>query len=119
VGVRTAAASGGDGKAVAVEGDGVVVGDDALVLEAEDGVGLETGGPGAVGRLGLCGRDSETGVVARQEALQDLVGVFERVGSGLAQGFDEAVLEGAEEALDAALGLGGMGWDQLDGQLVQ
>ena len=117
--VGRAVAAWGDGQAVAVERDRVVLSDDALVLEAEDVVRLEAGGPGEVGGSRLGGRDSEAGVVARQEALQDLVSVIERGGPGLAQRFDEAVLESAEEALNAALGLGRVGRDELDGQFVE
>ncbi len=40
------------------EGDGVVIGDGDAVLEAEDRVGIEAGGPGAVGGLRLGGERS-------------------------------------------------------------
>jgi hypothetical protein len=119
VGVRAAAGGGLDGEAVAAERDGVVLGDDAFVLEAEDGIGHEAGGPGAVGGSWLGGRDDEAGVVAGQEVVQDAVGIVQGAGVSLAQGFDEAVLEGAEETLDASFGLGRIGREELDGKLME
>ena len=46
-----------------------------------------------------------------QEIEQDAIGFFQSVGSGSAEGLDQAILEGAEEAFDAALGLGREGWN--------
>src|SRR2546428_14175587 len=45
------------------EGDGVVVGDDARVLETEQRLGDEVGGPGAIRGLGPSGGGGEGGSV--------------------------------------------------------
>jgi len=51
-----------------LQGDGVVIGHGAQVLEAEHGVGVEPLRPGAIGRLRLGRGLGEAGVVACQEA---------------------------------------------------
>src|SRR3972149_4992415 len=76
VGVGTATGGRGDGQAMAVEGDGVVLGDDALVFETEDAVRLEAGRPGAVAGFWLGGSNRKTGVEAGEEGMQGRVGGF-------------------------------------------
>ncbi len=104
---------------VRAEGDGVVQLDGAQVLEAEDGLGIEVGGPRAVRRSWLRGGFGESGVVARQEAGQEGVGGVLVPNPGQAQLGHEPVLKGAEEPLDAALGLRAGGGNPLDAQFLQ
>lgn len=101
------------------EGDGVVVGDHPSVLEAEDGVELAVGGPGPEGRCRLSGGLSKPHVIAGEEARQRSIRALPVGDAGEAQFGDQAVLEGAEEAFDAPLGLRGGGGDPLDGGLLE
>jgi hypothetical protein len=55
-----------------------------------------------------------TVVVGDVEVAQEVVGFFEGGDAGQAELFDEAVLVGQEPPLDAALGLGGVGAEDLD-----
>ena len=73
--------------------DGVVTGDAAHVPEDEDGAEVECRVEQAVGRLGLCRRDPEAGVEARQEALEHRLGLGDGGGRGVAEFGHEAVLE--------------------------
>src|SRR2546426_2906302 len=59
-----AASIGEDLEDVRPEGDGVVVGDDARVLETEQRLGDEVGGPGAIRGLGPSGGGGKTRSVA-------------------------------------------------------
>ena len=117
-GVADAVGARRNAKPVTIEGDGVIVGDGALVFEAEHLVWLEAGGPGAVGRAGLRSWKCEVGVEGREVGPEDSIGLFERGGLGFAEFLDESILKGAKEAFDAPLGLGGVGRDRLNGQLV-
>ena len=101
------------------EGDGVIELDGAPVLEAEDGVGLELRGPGAIGHGGQGRRFGKPGVVAGTKPTEEAVGGFRGANLGEAELRDEAILHGAEEALDAALGLGARRGDPFNAQLVQ
>lgn len=104
---------------VRAEGDGVVVGDAARVLETEDGVGDELGGPGPIGGLRPGGRLGKARIVAPEEAGEERVGGVFVSDSGEAQFGDEAILEGAKEALNAALGLGTGGRHPVDSELLE
>src|SRR5687768_9025304 len=111
---------------VLLEAHGVVQSHRALVLEAAELVEGHTArdhvGEAAVGGGGLGGRDGEAGVEARQVRPQHTIPVVERtarVETGQAELGDEAVLERAEEPLDAPLGLWRERVDGADAQLLQ
>jgi hypothetical protein len=91
-----------DGKPLAAEGEGVVIGHEALMFEAQDVLRRQSGGPGPIRQRLFSRRHGKAGV----EAQQRLVDLLEVGRSGLPQGLDQAVLEGPEKALDAAFGLG-------------
>lgn len=61
----------------------------------------------------------EPGIIARAEAIKHPLRLGERGRPGEAQLRDEAVLEGAEEALDAAFRLGRVGADPVDAQFME
>jgi|SRR5713226_2805250 len=102
-----------------LEGDSVVVGDDASVLEAKDRVGVEAGGPGAIGGLALRRGPGEAGIVAGEEVGEEGIGRLLVADTGEAEFDDETILQSAEEALDAPLGLGAGGGDPGDAEFVQ
>lgn len=81
----------------------VVVADGALVQEAADA--SEILWSGAPGFFGLARRAGKAPVVVGKKAAEDLVGGFDIGGAGQAQFAGEAILEGAPEAFDTALGL--------------
>lgn len=86
---------------VLLQGDGVVIGDGARVLEAKHGVGIEPLRPGAVGALGLRRRAGEASIVAREEAREEGVRGGLIADAGETELGDEAILQRAKEALDA------------------
>jgi len=57
--------------------------------------------------------------VAGDVSLQDAIGLFEGRGPRQPEFDPEALLEGQESAFNPALGLGGMGMDELDAQFAQ
>ncbi len=85
------------------ERDGIIIGHRALMGEAADVVELELRRQGPIGRPGLGGGAGKARIVAREEGRQDGVGLVEGAGLGEAEFTDQAILEGAPEALDAAL----------------
>lgn len=102
-----------------LQGDGVVVSDDPRVLEAKDRVGVETGGPGAIGGLALRRWMGEEGIVAGEEVGEEGIGRLLIADAREAEFDDETILQGAEEALDAPLSLGARGRDPGDAEFVQ
>src|SRR5487761_2374696 len=95
----------------------VVVADRALVMKAADVV--EVLGSRTPGFFGFASRATEAAVVVGQESAQDLVGGAQIVGAGQTQLAGEAILKGAPEAFDAALGLGTLCSDVGDAELIQ
>ena len=75
--------------------------------EAEDGGEGERGVERPVGDLGLGRRNPEAGVEARQEALEDGLGLGDGGGPGVAELGHQAVLERPGGAFDAPVRLGG------------
>lgn len=116
-GIAAAVGAGGELQEAAVEREGVVVADGALVLKAADTIEIRWGG--LPGGLGILGRLREAGVVAWQIALEEALGLVEGAGLGEAQFGDEAILKGAEEPFDPALALGRGGGDPADTQFVK
>ena len=90
--VAGALRAGWDLQLFSVEGDGVVVAHNALVLETEKILGPQIIWPRAIGRPGLRWRDTETFIEAGQITQQCLIGLFNGTGLGLPQLFDQAVL---------------------------
>jgi hypothetical protein len=86
--------------------DGVVVGDVALVLEAEDVVERPSRGPGQPGGGGIGRGNGEAAVVPGEVTLEDHTGLLLGGGTGEPELAGEAVLERAPEALHPTLGLG-------------
>ena len=102
-----------DLQADAVEGHGVIGRHRTLFLFAEDLVEID----GAEGHEGIGRGPREGGVVVGDEALAQVgVGGVDGGDAGEAQFVDEAILQGAVEALAAAAGLGGVGADVLDAE---
>jgi hypothetical protein len=97
--------------------DDVVVADRAFVEEAADAV--EVLGSGAPGLFRLTRRAAEAPVVIGQEAAEDLVGGMEINGASQAKFAGKAILKGAPQALDAALGLWAAGGDIGDAELIE
>ncbi len=101
-----------------IEGDGVVVGQGARVLEAEHGIRIQLRRPGPVGELRLGWLHGEASIEAGQGVGQPLVGLLEGDGPGSPKLLDHAILQGAEEPLDATPGLRRVGLEEFDPQFV-
>ena len=114
-----AAAVGDDLEQMGTEGQGVIVGDGADVLEAEDGIGIEGFRPRAVDRLRVSSGLGKARIVAGDEAPEESVGVRLSADAGHPELCDEAILQGPEEALDPSFGLGTASRDPADPQFVQ
>jgi len=91
------------------EADGVVVGHAARIPTAERGGEIARGR--APGAPGVSGRPREARVEVSEEGGEKGNGRLEHVDAAQTQLAHEAVLQGLPEALDAALGLGGMRGD--------
>ena len=118
-GVAAAVGAGQNLQVVGAKGDGIVIGDDAQVLEAKDGVGVERGGPGAIRRGGIGGAVGKPRVVAAQEPDQKGIGALAVADAGETEFGQEAILEGAKEAFDAPLALRGRRWDPPDSEVAE
>ncbi len=118
-GFSIAAPIGEDLEEMRPEGDGVIVGDDARVLETEKRLGDDVGGPGAIRGLGSSGGASKARVVASEESREEGVCRVFVGDAGETQFGHEAILERAEDALDAPLRLGTGRWDPVDPQFLQ
>ncbi len=96
----------GDLQGEALVAQGVVVLDLALLLDGED-VGEGAADIGEESRALFGGGNREAGIEGRQEGLGDeAVGLIDAGDAGQAQFLGETPLQGAEEPLDAASGLG-------------
>src|SRR6202030_2588821 len=95
----------------------IVVADRVMGMKAADAVQIFGSGTPS---LFLSARGAtEATVVVGQEATQDLVSGVQIGGTGQAEFAGEAILKGAPEAFDAALGLGTVGSNVGDAQLFQ
>src|ERR1700675_4996083 len=108
---------GRDLEAASVPLHDIVVADAALVMEAADAI--EIFGSGTPSFFRIARRATEAAVVVGQETTKDLVGGVQIVRTGQAEFAGEAILKGAPEAFDAALGLGTVGGDVGDAELLQ
>lgn len=91
---------------VRAEGHRVVVLDGAQVFEAADGVEVAVGRQRAKGGPPFSGGAGEATIVAGDVSGEERVGAGEIVDAGEAQFTDQAILEGAADALHAPFGLG-------------
>lgn len=98
---------------------GVVVLDHALVLETTDAVEVCLGRRRSPRGRGVRGCMREVGVVAREEPVQDALRLREGTRVGEPEFDDQAILEGAEEPFDTALGFRGMGADPADAEFLE
>ena len=97
---------------------GVVVADDALCVDAEDVV--EGACEGHEGGALVLGRGREAGVVERQVDLpEEAVGLGHAGDAGEPEFLGQALLQGAEHVLGAPPGLGRIGRDELDVELLK
>src|SRR5678810_969037 len=117
--VAALAGQGRQGDGERAQGDGVIGADDALVAQAEAASEIEAARQGAEVAHRFGGGARETLVVVEAEPGQDRVGLLQGGGVDEAEFADQAVLTGAPDAFDAALGLGGVGGDLLDAELVE
>lgn len=103
---------------MAEEVNGVVIGDGAPVGEVDAGIGLGQGEDGTISGARLGSRLAEVLVEGWQKGRQDGIGLGGIAGTSAAQGLDQAVLKGLEEAFDPSLGLRRVGGDEADAQLI-
>ena len=99
------------------EGHGVITGHPAEVPAAQE-LG-EVAGWAAPDPGGRGGRDGEAAVEVGDERRQEGVGLGEGADTTQPQLADEAILQRLPEALDAALGLRGVGGDEADAEGLQ
>ena len=118
-GIASAAGTRRELEEASIELDGVIVLDGAAVLEAADRVEIGARGGGAPGRFGMRGGLSEAHIVAREKPGEHTGSLRERAGVGEAEFDHQAVLKGAEEALNSAFGLGRVGPNPVDAQLTE
>lgn len=95
----------------------VVVAGRAFVEEAADAIHVF--GSGAPSLIRFARRTTEALVIVGPEAAKDLVGGVEIRSASEAEFAGEAILKGAPEAFDAALGLGSLGSDVGDAEWIQ
>jgi hypothetical protein len=101
------------------QSDRVIFGYDALVMQGQTAVEVEAARQAAEVAGGLGGGTGEAAVVVGAEVFQHDVGLVQSGGLREAKFADQAVLAGAPGALDAALGLGRVGGDLLNAELLE
>src|SRR5258707_7746182 len=107
----------GDLEALALPLHDVVVADDTFMNEANDAIQiLRSRTPSGRSRTR---RPGEAAVVVGEEGTQNGIGGIQINGASQAQFAAEAILQHAPEALDAALGLWGLGGDESDAELSE
>jgi len=108
-GVAAGVRTGAQLKPPALELDGIVVLDLALVPEATDI--LEVWWRGTPRWCGICGRVGEPSIEASPKAIEDLLGLRDRLRAPEPQLDDQAILQRAEEAFYSTLRLRRIGGD--------
>ena len=103
----------------AIQLDGVIVLDRACVLEAADALEVPTRGRRTPGGRGVCGGVRKTRIVAWEKAVEHALGLGEGARLDEAQFGHEAILEGAEEALNPAFALRRLGGDPADAEIPE
>src|ERR1019366_2253407 len=94
-------------------------GDDALIVQGQAAGEIEAARQGAEVGSGLGGGTSKALVVIGTELVEYGISFGQGAGAGEAQFADQTVLAGAPGAFDAAFGLGRVGGDLLDAELVE
>ncbi len=118
-GVTTMAGQGWQRDRLRAQGNGVIGGHDALVVQAETADQIEAAGQAAEVAGGVGGETGEALIVVGAKAGEHNVGLFDSGGSSQTKFADQAVLASAPGALDAAFGLGRVGRDLLDTELLE
>ncbi len=118
-GIATRAGQGGQGDEARAQHDGVVGIYDALVVQAEAAGEIEAARQATKVAGGVGGGMGEALIVIGAEACEHKVGLFDSGGLSQTKFADQAVLASAPSALDAAFGLGRVGRDLLDAELVE
>ena len=116
-GIAAAPGAGVQLEQAAVELNGVIVADRALVLEAADALEVRRGRQ--PGGLGMGGRLREARIVPGKKQIDHALRVGERPSRREAQFADEAILEGAKEALDPPATLRRGGGDPADAEFLE
>ena len=93
--------------------------DDALVVQAQATGKIEAARQAAKVARGVGGGAGEALVVIGTNAGEHGVGLLQSASLGEAEFADQAVLAGTPSAFDAALGLGRVGRDRRDAELVE
>jgi hypothetical protein len=104
---------------VRAQGDGVIGGDNALIVQGQAAGEIKAARQGAEVANGFGGRPGEALVVIGTEAGEHGVGLGQSGRTGEAEFADQTVLAGAPGAFDAAFGLGRVGGDLLDAEFFQ
>jgi hypothetical protein len=117
--VAALAGQGRQGNGERAQADSVVGADDAFVAQAEAAREIEAARQRAEVAHGFGGGACETLVIVDAEPGQYGVGLFQGAGVDQAEFADQAVLTGAPDAFDAALGLGRVGGNLLDAEFVE
>ena len=99
--------------------DGVIVGDDLSVLEAEEVVKESPLGPRQPGGFAVIGGDGEAAIVLGEVAMEHLLRLGGGAGVGQPEFAGESVLKGPPEPFHPAFGLGRAGEDQLYAELLE
>ena len=115
--VAAARGAGAELEEAPVELHGVIVLDGALVLEAADAV--EVGRRGPPCQSGMRGSLGEARIVAREKPIEDTLGLHQRASMGQAKLDHEAILERAEESLNATFALRRPGRDPANAQFLE
>ena len=115
-GVAAAVGAGAQLQPPALQLDGIIVLDLALVLETTDL--LQIWRRGAPRRCGVCGRVGKAGVEPPSKAVEDPLGLRERLRARESQLDDQAILQRAEEPFYSTFRLRRIGRDPLEAQFL-
>ena len=99
--------------------DDVIGADDAVIAQAKAAGEIEAARQSAKVASGFGGRTCEASIVVVAETVQHGVGLLQSNGMGEAKFADQAVLQGAPGALNAAFGFGRVGGDLGDAELLE
>ncbi len=119
LGIAVAPGVGEDLQQMPPEVHSIVIGHRALVGEAADVLETLVRGQRAIGGVRGRGGVSEARIVTREEAGQDSIRLVQGARASAAEFADQAILERAPEALDAAFGLRGGGRNPADTEVLQ
>jgi len=118
-GIAATAGPGRQGDGVRSQSDGVIGGDDALIVQAEAAGKIKAARQGADVASGVGGGTGEVLVGIGAEAGEYGVSFGQSGGASQTKFADQTILTSAPGTLDAAFGLGQVGGDLLDAELVE